>query len=539
MHDRTKSGEARIAHFLDRRLRPALHTGRLPMEVGAWHIPGEPVPVDVALRTGYTPFVVGESWGGGPWSTRWFRFTADVPERWAGRRVEAVIDLGGDRAEGLVHDEHGTPLQGLHPHNSTVTVAAQARGGESVRLLVEAAANPAIDASTGAGAHFGDPVTAGDEPLHRLLRADLAVRDENIWQLIHDIDVLEGLMRALPAGLPRRHEILRALDRAVDAVDPRDIPGTAARARDILGPVLARRAHESAHTVAAVGHAATGSARLRPMRESVRASARALSSMATLADEYPELVFAASSAQQHAWMKDQHPHVFERIRKAVARGNWVPVGGMWVEPDPNLPGGESLARQFTHGRRFYREELGLDAGGVWLPGPGGMSAALPQLAVLAGAHWALGHTLAAHDANSLPHHTFWWEGVDGSRIFTHCPPAGPGHAALTGPELADAVTAYAERGGGSRSLMPFGGAAGGRGRGPRERGAHPRDAGTRPQAGRPGGLASGRGPAPRALLPGRAGGVPARPGVARRAVRADAPRRVHQSGPQQARQPPQ
>ncbi|MCI3222951.1 glycoside hydrolase family 38 C-terminal domain-containing protein [Streptomyces sp. NP-1717] len=456
MHDRRKSQEARTAHFLDRRLRPALYTERLPMEVGAWHIPGEPVPVDVALRAGYTPFVVGETWGGGPWSTSWFRLGADVPERWAGLRVEAVVDLGGEGAEGLVHDEHGTPLQGLHPNNSAVTVTTAARGGEPVRLLVEAAANPAIDAATGAGAHFGNPVTAGDEPLHQLLRADLAVRDENIWQLIHDIDVLYSLMRALPVELPRRHEILRALDRAVDAVDPRDIPGTAAGARDILAPVLARRAHESAHTVAAVGHARPGAARLRPMRESVRASARAFSSMAALAEEYPELVFAASSAQQHAWMKDRHPHVFERIRKAVARGNWVPVGGMWVEPDAILPGGESLARQLVHGRRFHREELGLDSDGVWLPGPGGMSAAVPQLAALAGASWLLGHTFAEHDTNSLPHHTFRWEGTDGSRIFTHCPPAGAGHASLTGPELADVVAAYADKGGGTRSLLPFG-----------------------------------------------------------------------------------
>ncbi|WP_405801166.1 alpha-mannosidase [Streptomyces sp. NBC_01506] len=456
MHDRRKSGEARIAHFLDSRLRPALYTGRLPMEVGAWHIPGEPVPVDVALRAGYTPFVVGEMWGGGPWSTSWFRLGADIPERWAGRRVEAVIDLGGEGAAGLVHDEHGTPLKGLHPREAAVTVATAARGGESVRLLVEAAANPPIDAVTGAGARFGDPVTAGDEPLHQLLRADLAVRDENIWQLIHDIDVLNSLGHALPAELPRRHEILRALERAVDAVDPRDIPGTAAGARDILAPVLARRAYESAHTVAAVGYARSGAAQLRPMRESVRASARAFSSMAALAEEYPELVFAASSAQRHAWMKDQHPHVFERIRKAVAQGNWVPVGGMWVEPDAILPGGESLARQLTHGRRFYRDELGLDSDGVWLPGAGGMSAAVPQLASLAGARWLLGHTLAEHDTNSLPHHTFWWEGADGSRIFTHCPPADPHHATLTGPELAEAVAAYAEKGGGTRSLMPFG-----------------------------------------------------------------------------------
>ncbi|MFC9605229.1 alpha-mannosidase [Streptomyces niveus] len=477
MHDRRKSGEARIAHFLDCRLRPALYTGRLPMEIGAWHIPGEPVPVDVALRAEYTPFVVGGTWGGGPWSTSWFRLGADIPERWAGLRVEAVVDLGGEGAEGLVHDEHGTPLQGLHPHNRTVTVTAAARGGEPVRLLVEAAANPAIDAATGAGAHFGDPVTAGDEPLHQLLRADLAVRDENIWQLIHDIDVLYSLMRALPAELPRRHEILRALERAVDAVDPRDIPGTAADARDLLAPALARRAHESAHTVAAVGHARSGAARLRPMRESVRASARAFSSMAALAEEYPELVFAASSAQQHAWMKDQHPHVFERIRKAVARGNWVPVGGMWVEPDTIVPGGESLARQLVHGRRFYREELGLDSDGVWLPGSGGMTAAIPQLAALTGARWLLGHTLAEHDTNSLPHHTFWWEGADGSRIFTHCPPAGAHHATLTGPELADLVAAYADKGGGSRSLLPFGGDRGG------DRGADSDDGADREQDG--------------------------------------------------------
>ncbi|WP_330177134.1 glycosyl hydrolase-related protein [Streptomyces sp. NBC_01498] len=480
MHDRRTSGEARAAHFLDRRLRPALYTGRLPLDIGAWHIPGEPVPVDVALRAGYEPFVVGERWGGGPWSTSWFRFSAEVPERWAGCRVEAVIDLGGGQAEGLVHDEHGTPLQGLGHRHRTVTVAVRARGGEPVRLLVEAAANPAIDAVTGAGSRFGDPVTAGDEPLHRLLRADLAVRDENIWQLVHDIDVLYGLMRALPAELPRRHEILRALDRAVDAVDPRDIPGTAAGARAVLAPVLARPAHGSAHTVAAVGHARSGAARLRPARESVRAGARVFSSVAALAEEYPELVFAAPSAQQHAWMKDRHPHVFERVRKAVARGAWVPVGGMWVEPDANLPGGESLARQFTHGRRFHREELGLDPDGVWLPGPGGMSAAIPQLAALAGARWLLGHGPTGPDGASSPHRTFWWEGVDGSRIFTHCPPTGPRDAALTGPELADAVTVYADRGGGSRSLVPFG-------QGRNEGGDHDGDTGhgTDPEGGGP------------------------------------------------------
>ncbi|QIQ06206.1 alpha-mannosidase [Streptomyces liangshanensis] len=458
MHDRRKSGEARIAHFLADRLRPALYTGRLPMDVAAWHIPGEPVPVEVALRAEYTPFVVGDTWGG-PWSTSWFRLRADVPERWAGRRVEAVLDLGS--AEGLVHDELGTPLQGVHARNRSVLLSAAAGGGEPVHLLVEAAANPPIDPASGTGTHYGDPLTVGDAPLHRLVRADLAVRDEDVWGLIHDIDVLNGLMLALPAELPRRQAVLRALEEAVDAVDPLDVPGTAAAARAVLAPVLARRAYESAHTVAAVGHAPPPAAGLWPTRENVRRSARAFSSMTALAEEYPELTFAASSAQRYAWMKDHHPHVFERVRKAVADGNWVPVGGMWVEPDGSLPGGEALVRQFVHGRRFLREELGADTDGVWLPGSFGMSAAFPQVAALAGARWFLARRHPDADPDAVPHHTFWWEGLDGTRLFSHLPPAAGHAAALTGGELADAVAAFADQDGGTRSLMPFGDADGG------------------------------------------------------------------------------
>ncbi|MFJ2671775.1 alpha-mannosidase [Streptomyces sp. NPDC087525] len=512
MYDRRNSGEARISHFLAARLRPALYTGRLPMDISAWHIPGEPVPVDVALRADYTPFFVGDAWGR-PWSTSWFQVHATVPQRWAGERVEAVFDLGfdlgfepgsgfasgsgfdpgsgpgfgssfgsgggvgsGSRAVGLVHDPRGTPLQGLHRLHRSTTVSAPASGGEPVRLFVEAAANPPIDAATGAGAHYGDPVTAGDEPLYRLLRADLAVRDEGIWQLIHDIDVLDGLMRALPAELPRRYAILRALEEAVDAVDPRDVAGTAPDARRILAPVLARRAHESAHTVSVVGRAPLGAARLGPARETVRETARAFSTMAALAEEYPELTVAAPSAHRYAWMKDRHPDVFERVRKSVADGTWAPVGGMWAEPDGNLPGGEALARQFVYGRRFCREELGTDTDGVWLPGASGLSAAFPQLAMLAGARWFL-----AESSGPVPHPTFWWEGIDGTRILSHFPPASaPTHGepagsapdggetgrgeltrgALGGDELAHAARAFAQQGDAARSLLPLGHADG-------------------------------------------------------------------------------
>src|ERR1700754_6728 len=103
MLDRISSGEARISHFLAGLLRPALHPERVPMDIGAWHVAGEPVPVGAALRASYGAFAPGGGWGA-PWAPPWFSLGADVPQRGAGRRVEAVVLLGAG-AEGLVHDE--------------------------------------------------------------------------------------------------------------------------------------------------------------------------------------------------------------------------------------------------------------------------------------------------------------------------------------------------------------------------------------------------------------------------------------------------
>ncbi|WP_042394451.1 alpha-mannosidase [Streptacidiphilus carbonis] len=469
MHDDRRITEARIRKLLDRVLRPALHSAAHPLTLSAWQVDGEPVPVAEALNAGYQPFALGSSWGG-PWSTTWLRARAQIPREWAGRRVEAVFDLGfdltrgpGGQAEGLVHDAHGTPLQGLHPYHRSVLLSRSATAGAGVDLLVELAANPWILGSAGRNTHLGSPETAGTEHLYRLAQAEIAVREEDVWHLIHDVEVLDELMHQLPEGSSRRHGILHALRRAAEAVDPADVAGTAAEARNRLADVLARPAHASAHTVSAVGHAHIDSAWLWPVRETVRKCARTFTNMTTLAEEYPELVFACSSAQQYAWMKEQYPEVFARIRKAVADGVWAPVGGMWVEADGNLPGGEALARQLVYGRRFFAEEFGIGQDGVWLPDSFGYTAAYPQLARLAGARWFLTQKLSWNETNRLPHHTFAWEGIDGSRVFTHFPPVDTYNAELTGAELAHTEANFAEKGVAGRSLVPFGHGDGGGG----------------------------------------------------------------------------
>ncbi|GGJ90315.1 alpha-mannosidase [Streptomyces camponoticapitis] len=469
MHDDRRIIETRIRKLLDRVIRPALYSTARPLALSAWHVDGEPVPVADALRADYEPFALGSTWGG-PWATTWMRACAEIPEEWSGRRVEAVFDLGfdltkgpGGQAEGLVHDARGAPLQGLHPYSRTVLLAESATGGDPVDLLIELAANPPIVASAGLHIHHGSPETAGTEHIYRLAQAEIAVREEDIWHLIHDIEVLDELMHELPVGSSRRHEILYALRRAADAVVPSDVANTAAEARSRLADVLSRPAHASAHTVAALGHAHIDSAWLWPVRETVRKCARTFTNMTTLAGEYPELVFACSSAQQYAWMKEQRPEIFARMKKAAADGNWAPVGGMWVEADGNLPGGEALARQLVYGRRFFAEEFGVEQRGVWLPDSFGYTAAYPQLARLAGAEWFLTQKLSWNETNKLPHHTFDWEGIDGTRIFTHFPPVDSYNASLTARELAHAESNFAEKGPATRSLVPFGHGDGGGG----------------------------------------------------------------------------
>jgi alpha-mannosidase len=464
MHDDRRLVERRLDRVLKQRVLPAIHADRIPLDLTVWQVPGEPVPVAEALAAAYEPFSVGQQWGR-PWGTYWFRATGVVPPEWAGRRVEAVFDLGwvsdwpGGQAEGLVYDLDGHPIKGIAPRNQHIPITREGPVG----LLIEAAANPDILHDGFVPTPLGDLSTAGDDPLYRLARADLAVLDENVWHLHHDLEVLRELMLELAETDPRRHEILRALERALDALSLDDVSGTAPAAREQLVDVLSRRAHASAHRISAVGHAHIDSAWLWPLRETVRKTARTFANVTALAEDYPEFIFACSQAQQYAWVKEHSPEVFGRIHAAVKAGQWQPVGGMWVEADGNLPGGEALARQLVHGKRFFLDEFGVDCRGVWLPDSFGYTAAYPQLARLAGMEWFLTQKISWNQTNRFPHHTFWWEGIDGSRIFTHFPPADTYNAEFTGAELAHAVRNYSDKGGGTRSLLPFGFGDGGGG----------------------------------------------------------------------------
>jgi alpha-mannosidase len=469
MHDNRSLVEHRLKRVLEERITPAVYPESVPLAGSIWVAPGEPVPVAEGLAAPREPVSVGDRWGA-PWGTSWLTVSGTVPAEWAGRTVEAIIDLGFDKnmpgfqCEGLVYRSDGSPVKGLNPRNQWVRVADKAVGGEEVLLHVEAASNPVIlDYHPFLPTLLGDKETAGDEPQYRLEALELAVFDETVWNLVIDLEVLGELMAELPEDSARRYEIVRAVEKALDAVDLQNVNATAAAARECLAPVLAKPAVPSAHEISAVGHAHIDSAWLWPLRETVRKVARTTANMTALLESEPEFIYTMSQAAQYDFIKTHRPEVYEKVKKAVADGRFVPAGGMWVESDTNMPGSEAMARQFVHGKRFFLDEFGIENDEAWLPDTFGFAGGLPQIIKAAGSKWLLTQKISWSQVNKFPHHTFLWEGIDGTRIFTHFPPIDTYNCSMKGSEIAHAARNFKDKGRASVSLAPTGWGDGGGG----------------------------------------------------------------------------
>ncbi|UUX59634.1 alpha-mannosidase [Glutamicibacter halophytocola] len=468
MHDDTSLTTGRVKRVLQERVLPAIYSQSVPLKV-SWHeLPGEPVTPGEGLALEFSPTQVGTSWGAA-WGTTWFHLEGTVPASWAGHRVEAVIDLGFDvnmtgfQCEGLVYRPDGITIKALNPRNQWVPIAESAAGDEVVDLYLEAASNPVLlDHHPFLPTEQGDILTSSSRKLYTTRRMDLAVFEPAVHDLALDLEVLLDLQEQLPQG-PRKMQILQALDNALDVLDLQDITATAQRARGELAGVLSAPAEHSAHQISAIGHSHIDSAWLWPLRETIRKVSRTCSSMVELLGDEPEFLYGMSSAQQYKWLKTHRPEVWDRVKQAVADERFLPLGGMWVESDTVMPSGESLVRQFLYGQKFFRDEFGVASKGVWLPDSFGYSPALPQLMRRAGFEWFFTQKISWNQQNKFPHHSFDWEGIDGSRIFSHFPSMDTYNSQLSGEEVAKAARQFREARVANNSIAPVGWGDGGGG----------------------------------------------------------------------------
>ncbi|HXA30477.1 MAG TPA: glycoside hydrolase family 38 C-terminal domain-containing protein [Candidatus Angelobacter sp.] len=458
MHANPELTRARARRLLDAFLRPAVYGAAVGLGVEALHVHGAPIGVAQARAGRFEPFAVGDRWGA-PWDTTWLRLRGSVPAEWAGAEVVARIGLGfagqtGFGAEALLW-RGDTAVQGISPDHSEVLVARPARGGEAVDLLVEAAANPDIDQRAATWPLLmPDP---GGAPILELRRAELCVARRDVEALCIDMELVLDLASHLEPERARTGVLVEALRRACMLVDPEALtPANVAAAQAPLHDALSNAGAPRRFRVVAQGHAHIDTAWLWPLRESRRKCARSFSTVLSLMDEDPDLRFAASQMVQYAWMRDDHPELFARIRQRVAEGRWEVVGGMWVEADCNVASAESLVRQVLHGVRFAEEELGVRPRVGWLPDTFGFPATLPQILAQSGFDSFMTQKLWWNDTDTFPHSTFWWEGGDGSRVLTHMPPVATYNGVVSAEEVLRSETSFHDSGVSSSSLYLFG-----------------------------------------------------------------------------------
>ncbi len=372
----------------------------------------EPLPYAKRRSGKKLELKVGDAWGG-LFDCAWFHVRGRVPKSAAGKKVVLLLDVNGEMC---VFDKDGVPVRGLTmkdscfgispPGKRVVQVARKARGGEKVDVWADAGCNDL----------FGNLRNGG-----RVETAAIAVCDDDMRALAFDFFVLHDFWTAAPKETPRSKQIRHALQ-LVAATMIDFARGEVRQARKILAPVLAKKNGDASLHINAIGHAHLDLAWLWPVRETKRKGARMFATVLELLDRYPEFIFGASQPQLYQWMKEDHPALYRKIKQKVKQGRIEPQGAMWVESDTNAPCGESLVRQVLYGKRFFKEEFGVELDYLWLPDVFGYTAALPQILKLAGVNYFMTMKLSWSLINKFPHHSFHWQGIDGSKILAHMLP---------------------------------------------------------------------------------------------------------------------
>ncbi len=421
----------RFAVFAEQVLEPAVYPVTAPLEVGALQC-SEPLSYAEAIGRTYEPVEPGWRWGPA-WATAWFRLTGRIPPEMAGQALALRFSSG---TEALLWLE-GVPHQGLDVNHQAAALFDSAPGGKPLELYVEAACNRRLGVTT----FWWDEHevrTRWQEPKPgRLGRCELAVYDHAAWRLLRTYGFTRELMLLFPDDAERGRRLCDTLQRATALINDADVPGSASAAQDLLERAIRENPTSSRTRCFAVGHAHIDTAWLWTVRETVRKCQRSFSTVLRLMERYPDFRFVCTQAQQYAWLEEESPELFNQIAARVTDGRWEPGGAMWIEPDCNIPSGESLMRQILHGTRWWRDKFGDDGAQryLYLPDSFGFPASLPQIMKLAGLHTFITTKLSWNETNEFPEVNFCWRGIDGSEVLAHCAPGQDYNATTSPPEL--------------------------------------------------------------------------------------------------------
>ena len=381
--------------------------------------PGLPAPVGPEVDDTGWPLLPAHTYWGQPGLDFVLRTSFQVPADWLEADGPLALHLPLGEASDFSHPEalayiDGQPWAGCDRHHPEIPLAGRWSDG-APHLL-------ALHGWTGIGDESGS--RPGFQ--YYLRPAALVQIDPALRSFVAAARVALGTARALDPENLTRHRLLNALDQALLQLDLRQ-PGSPAfyasipAARETLQSGLAACGAPLDVTLHAAGHAHIDVAWLWTLEQTRRKAGRTFHSALRLMEQFPDFHFTQSQPQLYEFVRQDYPELFEGIRQRVAEGRWEPIGGMWVEADCNLSGAEALARQFLLGRTWFQEHFGAGADSpvLWLPDVFGYAWALPQLILQAGLKYFMTIKIGWNQYNRLPYDSFWWQGLDGSRVLTH------------------------------------------------------------------------------------------------------------------------
>ncbi len=384
-------------------------------------------------KSGWRKVNAGDTWGG-EYAYAWLRTTYTIGKELEGKKlllkpnvglVEGLLFLNGKASGNFdVCDKMPTDFR-LH---EVQPLTLNAKSGETYDIAIECYAghkvlgtmpydNGQVDKWSFYPADFVhtfhslDVVECDEDvaeflTLHRVVTQILDCYDESTMQHAAATNAFCEIFKILPV---HPEEVAYDLHPALQ------------KANEILRGVTSRKSADGEELgyVGLIGHSHLDTAWLWPVRETLHKAARTFSNALRIMENYPDYHFIQSSVVYIDWMRKHYPDIYENIKKRTAEGRWEPNGGAWVECDNNIPAGEYLIRQFLLGQRYTKENLGYMADSFWQPDTFGYSAAIPQILRGCGIRYFLTTKLSWNEANSFPHDSFVWKGIDGTEVLTH------------------------------------------------------------------------------------------------------------------------
>ncbi|MBO5981197.1 MAG: alpha-mannosidase [Clostridia bacterium] len=360
---------------------------------------------DEPLPTEFAPFEKGMRWGEKKDSHCLFNLKFTLPESEKDSSLRLRVDTDKDgwnvyNPQFIIY-ENGKALQGLDTNHRTVEISYKQEY------------NYSLYAYTGS--------LVDNLPLN----VEVEVYDADTKALYYDLLVPFEICKISKPDSREYEIIMDALIGTLNKLDLRipcsdEFYASVKTAREYLKENLYEKYKGGDGTTAiCIGHTHIDIAWLWTLAQTREKAQHSFATVLALLERYPEYIFMSSQPQLFDYIKQEDPALYARVKEMVALGRIEPEGSMWVEADCNLSSGESLVRQIIHGKRFFKEEFGVDNHILWLPDVFGYSAALPQICVKSGIDTFLTSKISWNDTNRMPYDTFIWKGIDGTGIFTY------------------------------------------------------------------------------------------------------------------------